>query len=164
MEGHPARISMAVGLKWRVLVCAFCILVGLGFFQNATPPFMGGGVFAQEIREGWKAAVEKLRTESHLKPDELVIVVSISEQKLYLIKGEEIVKTYLVSTSRYGIGSKAGSNKTPPGTHRIAEKIGGGAPIGMIFEYGIRTERIAPIHNDTTDVEEDLITTRILWL
>jgi hypothetical protein len=38
------------------------------------------------------------------------------------------------STSRFGIGSVSGSNCTPLGLHCIAEKIGGGQPVGTVFK------------------------------
>ncbi|MCS7228315.1 MAG: L,D-transpeptidase, partial [Endomicrobia bacterium] len=63
----------------------------------------------------------------------LKIVVSISHQKLYVYKNDKIIKSYPVSTSKYGIGNKVGSNKTPLGMHRIKKKVGHNAPIGMIF-------------------------------
>jgi len=111
-----------------------------------------------------KQSVRKLRSQFGLKPDKFAIIVDVSEQKLYLIKGEEIVRSYWVSTSKYGIGNKEGSNKTPLGTHRICEKIGKGAKMGSIFKSGINTGKIAKIYTDSTDIQEDLITTRIMWL
>ena len=42
-------------------------------------------------------------------------------------------KSYLTSTSRFGIGQIANSNRTPAGLHRVAEKIGVGQPIGTVF-------------------------------
>ncbi|EEF61832.1 L,D-transpeptidase [Pedosphaera parvula] len=45
-----------------------------------------------------------------------------------------LTKEYRCSTSRFGIGSVAGSNCTPLGLHRIAEKIGGGWPVGTVFK------------------------------
>jgi len=99
-----------------------------------------------------------------LKPHELAIVVKISEQKLYLVRDGEIVKTYPVSTSKYGVGNQKGSNRTPLGTHRIFKKIGDGAKIGAIFEHNVDTGRVATIHTDETQSGEDLITTRIMWL
>src|SRR6185503_6136084 len=42
-------------------------------------------------------------------------------------------KLFQVSTSRFGTGQIAGSNCTPLGLHRIAEKIGGGWPGGAVF-------------------------------
>src|SRR5690242_435852 len=38
------------------------------------------------------------------------------------------------STSRFGIGQTEGSNGTPLGLHRMAEKIGGGWPAGTVFK------------------------------
>lgn len=59
--------------------------------------------------------------------------VSIADQQMHLIENGLIVRTYAVSTSRYGMGNLEGSYKTPPGIHRIRDKIGGSAPSGRIF-------------------------------
>ena len=53
---------------------------------------------------------------------------------------------------------------TPTGMHRIAEKIGADAPLGMIFKGRQPTGEIANIVTDDLAGELDLITTRILWL
>jgi L,D-transpeptidase YbiS len=45
----------------------------------------------------------------------------------------DLRQRYRISTSRYGTGSRAGSNQTPLGLHRVAEKIGGGQPLGTVF-------------------------------
>jgi lipoprotein-anchoring transpeptidase ErfK/SrfK len=94
------------------------------------------------------------------------IVVDISEQRLYLYEGEEaikdkLIKSYPVSTSKYGIGSQSGSNKTPLGRHRIQNKIGDGAPEGMIFKARRNTGIIAEINGKD---RSDFVTTRIMWL
>ena len=52
-----------------------------------------------------------------------ILYVSIKEQKLYHIQNNSIIKEYIISSSAYGIGSEAGSNKTPIGLHRIAGKF-----------------------------------------
>lgn len=109
-------------------------------------------------------SIKKLRRRFGLKPAELAIIVVISEQKMYLMKGEEVEKIYPISTSKYGIGSRARSNKTPPGTHRVAEKIGEGAPVGTIFKGRVSTGRTAEIYTNRAEHGEDLITTRIIWL
>lgn len=68
------------------------------------------------------------------------------------------IRIYRCSTSKYGIGEKAGSNMTPRGLHRIARKIGGGWPVGTAFKSRKVTGftwsgcPLAPITN------------RILWL
>jgi len=94
------------------------------------------------------------------------IVIDISEQQLYLYKGKQaikdnLIKSYPVSTSKYGIGSQAGSNKTPLGRHRIQNKIGDGAPEGMIFKARQNTGIIAKINGKD---RSDFVTTRIMWL
>ena len=101
------------------------------------------------------------------RPLSTKIKVDISEQKLYLYcyysGNKKEVKIYPVSTSKYGIGSKAGSNKTPLGKHRIEKKIGDGAPIYTIFKARRNTGRSAKaILNDPG--AGDLVTTRIMWL
>ena len=92
------------------------------------------------------------------------IKVSVTEQKLYLIEDDQTLKQYSVSTSVYGIGSEAGSNKTPLGTHKVISKFGDGAPLGTIFRSRINTGRKAKIYTDDTDLEDDDVTTRILRL
>ena len=65
-----------------------------------------------------------------------------------------------ISTSKYGAGNKAGSNKTPLGLHRIVSKIGRNACIGTIFKRRRNTGKIVRFSN----YSGDLITTRILRL
>ena len=71
-------------------------------------------------------------------------------------------RQYPVSTSRNGIGQRQGSEQTPAGIHRIAQKIGEGEPPGRIFKARQPLDRIC-LPQDY-DGQEDLITTRILWL
>ena len=71
-----------------------------------------------------------------------IIFVSIEKQKLYHIKNDTIIKEYIISSSAYGIGSEAGSNKTPLGLHKVNQKYGEKTPIngrmvGRIF-YGYK--------------------------
>ncbi len=93
------------------------------------------------------------------------ITIDISEQKLHLYcnyrNGKQEVKTYPVSTSKYGIGSAAGSNKTPLGLHRIKNKIGDGVPQNTIFKARRNTGIKAIINQPNSG---DLVTSRIMWL
>lgn len=68
------------------------------------------------------------------------------------------VRGYLVSTSRFGIGQRDGSNGTPLGLHRIARKIGSGQPLGTVF----RGRR--PIGLTWQGAQDTRIAHRILWL
>ena len=95
---------------------------------------------------------------------EELLFVSIEEQKMYRIESKKITHIYDISTSKYGVGNKKNSNKTPLGLHLIKEKHGDNVPIngrmvGRIF-YG----NIAKIYSDSTISKTDDITSRILWL
>ena len=59
--------------------------------------------------------------------------VSIRDQQLTVKENEQPVRTYPVSTSRFGIGTEEGSFKTPTGRFLVAEKIGGDMPHGTVF-------------------------------
>ncbi|PYK52959.1 MAG: hypothetical protein DME47_07825, partial [Verrucomicrobia bacterium] len=54
----------------------------------------------------------------------LHIHVSVRNQELKLHRGRKIIRRYQVSTSRFGMGSEEGSNKTPLGQFRVSDKIG----------------------------------------
>ena len=69
-----------------------------------------------------------------------------------------LVERFRCSTSRFGIGQIAGSNCTPLGLHRIAEKIGGGWPVGTVFKGR------KPVGFTWQGMPLAPITTRILWL
>ncbi|MDD4980796.1 MAG: L,D-transpeptidase [Candidatus Omnitrophica bacterium] len=87
------------------------------------------------------------------------ISVRISKRKLNVFFGKELIKSYSISTSKYGIGNKVGSNKTPLGLHQIVSKIGKNALSGTIFKRRRNTGKIARSRNGG-----DFITTRILRL
>lgn len=90
--------------------------------------------------------------------------VSIATQTLELfeqIANEPPAKLarYPISSSRFGLGTEPGSNKTPLGNFFIEEKIGAGEPERMIFYRREPTGEIASLGG-----EIDHVLTRILWL
>lgn len=87
------------------------------------------------------------------------IHVSIHDQELSLRRGRKIIRRFPVSTSRFGLGTEAGSYKTPLGKFRISDKIGGGMPGGTIF-----VGRVPLGTDDARPKTDDLILSRILWL
>ncbi|PID56793.1 hypothetical protein CSB45_10155 [candidate division KSB3 bacterium] len=109
-------------------------------------------------------AVEKLYERFALREDRQAIIIHVTEQTLYLVKDGTAVASYPISSSKYGVGSRAGSNKTPLGTHRISEMFGDGAPLGTVFRARVNTGEVVKIYTDDTDIEDDLVTTRIMWL
>lgn len=92
------------------------------------------------------------------------IYVSIKEQKLYLIKNNAVVKSYPVSTSKYGVGELANTLKTPSGLHYIRDMQGAKTPLGGVLVNGKYTGKIANIESKAVSTGKDDITTRILWL
>ncbi len=92
---------------------------------------------------------------------EFYILVSTKEQKLYLMKEGKPVQTFLVSTSKFGTGNREGSYQTPLGRHRIYQKIGANLPPGAILKGRKFTGTIVKAN---VSPDEDLITSRILWL
>ena len=92
------------------------------------------------------------------------IYVAAKRQRLYLISNDTIVKTFIISTGEKGIGNLSGSNQTPEGLHKIAEKVGEDLPINTVIKSKIATgEQATPIL-DATSNKRDLITTRVLHL
>ncbi len=91
---------------------------------------------------------------------ELFLVQSIEAQTLFVCKKDIVIEQYNASTSRFGNGIRENSFKTPVGLHRVAEKIGSGAPLGQIF----RERKATGIDWDHVSTEENLILTRILRL
>lgn len=93
-------------------------------------------------------------------PEGIYLVQSIEEQALFVCRKTAVIERYDSSTSRFGIGNRENSFKTPVGIHRIKEKIGAGAPAGRIF----RDREDTGEDWDGLSTEDNLITTRILWL
>jgi lipoprotein-anchoring transpeptidase ErfK/SrfK len=87
------------------------------------------------------------------------IHISIRDQRLTLKEGETLIRTYPVSTSRFGIGTEEDSMKTPIGRFRVAEKIGDGLPSDTVFQ-----SRVPLKADDPLPPTEDLVMSRILWL
>jgi lipoprotein-anchoring transpeptidase ErfK/SrfK len=87
------------------------------------------------------------------------IHISIRDQRLTLRDGEAPIRTYPVSTSRFGIGTEEGSMKTPTGRFRVTEKIGGEMPSDTVFQA-----RVALKPDDPLPPTEDWVMSRILWL
>ncbi|MCA9412040.1 MAG: L,D-transpeptidase [Candidatus Omnitrophica bacterium] len=115
-------------------------------------------------KEKVKASLQKLVDEFDYGPNDHCAIIVVESQRLYLLEGRRVRSVFPVSTSKYGVGGEANSNKTPPGTHRIEEKIGDKAPLGTIFRARGNTGKIAKIYTRPKDLHDDLVTTRILWL
>ena len=88
------------------------------------------------------------------------VVISVPQQRMAVLDNGVLMATYPISTSKFAIGDRPGSNGTPLGELEIAKKIGGSVPSGMVFKDRKPTgEILAP---DAPG--RDPIVTRILWL
>lgn len=88
------------------------------------------------------------------------MIVSVRDQKMVLMRDNQPVKTYKISTSKFGVGDIPRSNRTPLGHMEVAKKIGSGAPAGAVFKSRRQTgEVIKP-----NAPGRDPIVSRILWL
>jgi lipoprotein-anchoring transpeptidase ErfK/SrfK len=87
------------------------------------------------------------------------IHISIRDQRLTLRADEMPIRSYPVSTSRFGIGTEEGSMKTPTGRFCVAEKIGGDMPSGTIFR-----SRVPLSPGEPLPPTADLVMSRLLWL
>ena len=88
-----------------------------------------------------------------------MIRVHVPSQTLDLIEDGQLTRRYAISTSRFGLGTEPGSQRTPTGRFRVAEKIGDGASPGEIF-----VSREPTGHFGTEEDDHDHVQTRILWL
>lgn len=92
------------------------------------------------------------------------IFVSIKRQKLFYIKNGNVEKVFLISTAKKGIGQEIHSQQTPEGLHVIKHMIGQNLPKNAIFKERVFNGEIAEIYTDKTDINEDFVTSRIMWL
>ena len=92
------------------------------------------------------------------------INVSISEQRLYLLSDDLIIRSYPISSSAYGEGQTENSLKTPLGKHEIKTKIGTNVPKYQFFVSRQHISQEADIIEEAVDSPDDFITTRIMWL
>lgn len=90
--------------------------------------------------------------------------IDLGLQRLDLIEGSTLARSYAVSTARNGAGERNGSECTPRGRHRIEEKIGDAAPRGAVFVGRAPTGEVCTPERFDAEPERDWILTRILWL
>jgi len=85
--------------------------------------------------------------------------VDVARQTIHFLLNGVRVKSWPVSTSKFGLGAEPGSMKTPLGKFRIFEKIGDDAPAWAVFKSRQPTGEVS-----TPGGSEDGILSRILWL
>lgn len=88
------------------------------------------------------------------------VEISIVDQRLRVFDQDVELREFIVSTSKFGVGTDFDSYKTPTGEFEIGAKIGEGEEIGTIF----RSRSAVGVFDFSEPSSEDLILTRILWL
>lgn len=88
------------------------------------------------------------------------LLISVADQRMVVLDEGEFVAAYPVSTSKFGLGSAPGSNKTPIGRFKIKKKIGDKLPPGAVLKSRKPTGEILAVNAPGRDP----IVTRILWL
>lgn len=88
------------------------------------------------------------------------VVVSVKDQTLGLYEKGHLKKQFTISTSKFGLGDKPGSCRTPLGKHEVIAKIGHGLPAGAVLKSrSWNGEVLKP-----NAPGRDPIVSRILWL
>ena len=164
MTSEPRRAAWW-GLVW------FATLSVLGLQAPvATAAATSNGKAMSEYQVSVPDRVQRALDAMGMRPDAAgstaqALVVDVTSQQLYLFEQGQLVGAYPVSTAERGTGNREGSLQTPLGLHRVDEKIGAGAPLGMIFRGRRPTGQQAEILTGPNErAARDDVTTRILWL
>lgn len=98
-----------------------------------------------------------------IKQTARVLLISLAKQTLILHEDDSPAGEFVISTSSRPPSCRENSFGTPTGLHRIAQKIGDGAPLGEVFKG---RAAIGKPYWELSEEEQtpNLITSRILWL
>jgi len=114
------------------------------------------------MKSPWESVTETC-TRLGIKPADRWLAVHIETQTMQFFRGSELVRSYVVSTSKRPPSNVKDSLGTPRGLHTITEKIGADQPPGMVFRARVPIGRHFNELPDA-DTHPNLITSRILWL
>jgi L,D-transpeptidase YbiS len=96
--------------------------------------------------------------------EEVLIRVSIDEQRLQLLESGDVVMDVAVATAANGPGEVMHSECTPRGRHRVRARIGDGCPENTVFVGRRPTGEIYSPAIKAAHPGRDWMLTRILWL
>ncbi len=88
------------------------------------------------------------------------VAITLRDQKLTVFRHGKKVKDYDISSSKFGISSRNGSNHTPTGIHAVSKKVGEGQPKGMVFKGCRPTGEVVAANSPGRDP----IVTRVIQL
>lgn len=110
--------------------------------------------------EGYNACLLR----HHFEARDHVLIASLGEKILRHAIAGEIVAAYPFSFSQRPLSCQEGSLGTPWGLHEVAERIGDGAPPGMVFRGRVPTGQRYTDLPDHGPAQPAMVTTRILRL
>ena len=131
-------------------------------FGSSLPKWTKSGLASQVVRVLAVVVAASVLTQcssskSLRKAD---VIVSVADQKLGLYSDGKLVKSYKISTSKFGLGDRPGSNCTPLGRHEVVAKIGHGLPKGAVLKSRQWSGEVVKPNAPGRDP----IVSRILWL
>jgi len=88
------------------------------------------------------------------------LVIGVAQQKMVTFDWQKPRKMYPVSTSKFGLGDKPGSGRTPVGQLEVVKIVGEGLPTGSRLKARQPTGEIVPVNAHGRDP----IVTRVLIL
>ena len=92
-----------------------------------------------------------------------MIEINIARQELIVRKEEKILR-YAISTAAKGVGQKKNSEQTPVGRHIVRAKIGAKLPLNAVLKGRRFTGEMYSAELAQQYPQRDWILTRILWL
>ncbi len=102
-------------------------------------------------KAGWKERVG----------DGVGLWASAPAQRLFLIQSGRILWQALCSTAAKGVGARQNSEQTPPGWHRVAQKIGDKEPWGRVFRS---RAAVNEVWQEGEEAAEDMVLSRVFVL
>jgi lipoprotein-anchoring transpeptidase ErfK/SrfK len=88
------------------------------------------------------------------------IVVSVPDQQLVVVDRGKLIARYSISTSKFGIGDRTGSYRTPLGTLFVSGKFGDRLPTGTVIKNRLPTGEVVAANAPGRDA----IVSRVIWL
>lgn len=102
--------------------------------------------------------------EMGLPENGFVMIADTYSQKAIVVNAKGILREYPMSSSKFGNGFKADSNKTPLGWHKVQERMGDKAAPGTHFISRRPTGQVLAPEEWRNEIDGDYVLTRILWL
>ena len=99
-----------------------------------------------------------------LKRTQDVLIAALCEKKLHFYRSGTIIRSLVISYGKNPISCQQDSLGTPTGLHEVSDKIGQGAPKGMIFKGRVSTGECWHAREDAGPGQRNFVTTRILRL